>query len=163
VTETKSCEETDKDLVDSLLEIKNTRFEVWKYFEERANQLGDQLWAMGTWLMSLLAATLALPFVAKFVEFPTASFALQVTARLPVAVIALFGIAFSVYAFFAVLDVRRHVEDNWRRAGYARTNTWKPSSWPSRKRHAWNVLLGVGGLALLAFIALLLAAVAGGT
>ena len=49
-------EESDKELVESLILLTDNRFEVWKYFEERADHLGEQLWTVGIWLMALLAA-----------------------------------------------------------------------------------------------------------
>jgi hypothetical protein len=153
-----SREDRDKKFVDSLMSIKDDRFEVWKYFEDRANQLGDRMWSMGTWLMSLVAATLALPFVANFVEVPAGPSFLKINARLPVVVIAGFGVALCVYAFVAILDVRRHIERNWRRAGYARTGQWTPGSWSGGRRHGWNILLIVGILAFVAFLELFVAA-----
>lgn len=150
--------ERDKQLVDSLLALKDDRFEVWKYFEERANKLGDQLWSTGTWLMALIAATLSLPFVAGFVKVPDTLLETQINVKPPVVGIALFGMAICLYAYAAILDIRRHIEGNWRRAVYARTRHWEEASWGGRRRHGWNVLLAVGALAFAAFVALFLLA-----
>ena len=153
-----SREKRDRSFVDSLLSIKNDKFEVWKYFEDRANYLSDHLWTTGTWLMTLLAATLSLPFAAKFITVADTLFPIKVVASIPVVLIALFGIALDFYAYVTVLDIRRHIEGNWRRAGYARTGQWKEASWEGRRRHGWNVLLGVGILAFVAFGGLLVLA-----
>src|SRR5262249_29608315 len=83
--------ERDKQLVDSLLALKDDRFEVWKYFEERANKLGDQLWSTGTWLMALIAATLSPRFVAGFLKVPDMFLEPQISVRPRVVGIGLFG------------------------------------------------------------------------
>jgi hypothetical protein len=152
-------ESQDRKLVDSLLALKNDKFEVWKYFEERADRLGDQLWSTGIWLVSILAAALSLSFIVPgFIELSQSGFPMRVRARIPVALIAIFGMAFCVYAYVALLDLRRHIEGNWRRAAYARTGSWEPANWAGRKRHGWNVLLGIGILAFVGFASLLLLA-----
>jgi len=145
-------------LVDSLLSIKNDRFEVWKYFEDRADRLGERLWLTGTWLMSLLAATLSLPFVAKLISFPDTGFPIQVPSRIPVVLIALFGILFCLYSYSALHDLRDHIQSNWRRAAYALTGKSEPTTWGGRKQHGWTVLLLVGILAIGGFTFLLLIA-----
>ena len=58
---------TNKELVDALMKIKASQFDLWKYFEGRADQLGERLWTIGIWLMAVIGATLSLPFAAKFV------------------------------------------------------------------------------------------------
>jgi hypothetical protein len=57
-------------------------------------------------------------------------------------------------------DIRRHIEDNWRRSAYARTGVWRFAGWRGRKRHAWNVLVSIEILALAAFVALFVLALA---
>lgn len=158
MTTSKPDESRGETLVKSLLLVKNDKFEVWKYFEERADRLGERLWSTGTWLMSLLAATLSLPFVAKFIEFPATGFPIQVTKRVPVALIAAFGIALCLYSYYALFDLREHIEGNWRRSTYALTDKWEQPEWGGRKRHGWNILIGVGIFAFVAFVFLLILA-----
>jgi hypothetical protein len=147
-----------KKLVDSLIAIKNDRYEHWKYFEDRADRLGERLWSIGIWLMSVVTAGLSLPFVAKFVAVPGTGFPVQVNAPLPVALISIFGIAFLIYSYQALRDLRDHIEGNWVGASYARTLELNPAAWSGRKRHGWNVLLAAGSLAFLAFTGLLVLA-----
>jgi hypothetical protein len=148
-------------LVDSLLSIKNDKYEVWKYFEERADRLNDQLWKIGIWLLSVLATTLSLPFlVPGFIDVSRSTFPIQVKAQVPVALIAASGTAICVYAHIVLLDIRHHIEDNWRRSAYARTGAWKCAGWPGRKRHAWNVLVSIEFVAFAAFVALFVLALA---
>ena len=121
--------------------------------------------------MSIVAATLSLPYAAKFITVSSIGFDVEVSAPLPAALISFFGIAFLIYSFYALGDLRYHIKHNWARANYART--YKPredtksdqpkssenpnsdkleqSMWEGPKRHGWYVLLTVGGLAFLAF------------
>jgi hypothetical protein len=147
-----------KEFVDSLLAIQGNRYELWKYFEDRADRLSERLWSTGIWLMSVVTAILSLPFATKFVALPSTGFPAQVNAPLPVALISIFGIAFLVYSYQALRDLRDHIESNWTRASYARTLELSPATWGGRKRHGWNVLLAVGSLAFLAFTGLLVLA-----
>lgn len=147
-----------KEFVDSLLTIQGNRYELWKYFEDRADRLSERLWSTGVWLMSVVTATLALPFIAKFVTFPSNGFPIRVEASLPVALVSIFGLAFLVYSYQALRDLRDHIESNWFRASYARTLELTPTVWGGRKRHGWNILLVVGCLAFVAFAGLLVSA-----
>jgi Ca2+/H+ antiporter len=148
-------------LVESLLAIRNDRYEIWKHFEERADRLNDQLWKIGIWLLSVLATTLFLPFlVPSFIDVSRSAFPIQVKAQVPVALIAASGTSLCVYAHTVLLDIRRHIEHNWRRSAYARTGVWRCTGWRGRKRHAWNVLVSIEILALAAFVALFVLALA---
>ena len=75
MTQPKPEANRDQALVDTLVAAKNDKFEVWKYFEERASKLSDQLWSIGIWLMSIIAAALSLPFLApNFIEISRSAF-----------------------------------------------------------------------------------------
>ena len=147
-----------RELVDALLEQKHDHYEVWRYFEDRADRLGERLWSTGVWLMSLIAATLVLPFAARLITVPATGLSLQVSAPIPVALIAIFGIAVLAYAYFALRDIREHIESNWERSRYALTGDLVPAHWGGRKSHGWNVLAVIGGLASAAFVGLLILA-----
>ena len=148
---------TNKELVDSLMKIKASQFDLWKYFEDRADQLGERLWTIGIWLMAVIGATLSLPFAAKFVTLGEGAFPLHVAARLPVALISAVGIALLLYAYLALDDIQHHIVENWEKAGYART--LEPASLSlGRKRHGWWVLLVFGCTATVGFAGLFILA-----
>ena len=153
--------ENDIALIESVKGLKSEHADLWRYFEDRASQLGDQLWSIGSWLMAIVGATLVVPFAGGFLTVPSDWASVEVRNRLALGLLAVFGIAFCVYAFFAILDIRKHIEGNWRRAGYARTGQMDPAVWDGRRRHGWNILLAVGGLSLLAFLAMLVLALLG--
>ena len=129
--------------VDALKSIQPSQYELWKYFEDRADRLGERLWSVGAWLMTVIAATLTLPFAANFIETSTAFFPVRVTGRLPLAMIAAFGMLFCIYSYAALRDVREHIEINWRK-GRLRTQ-WhlanelgrSQESWLERTPHRW--------------------------
>lgn len=153
-----SRQDRDKKLVESLNSLAENKFEVWKYFEDRADRLGEQLWLIGTWLMAVAAATLSLPFVARFIEVSEDGFPFKIKFRAPVILIAVFGLAFCGYGYAALTDLRKHLEGNWRRASLAREGKWSEAGWSGRKRHGWNVLIGIGVLQVAAFLFLLVLA-----
>jgi hypothetical protein len=70
--------------------------------------------------MTVVTGTLSLPFAAKFIVFPETGFPIQVSTRLPVALISIFGIAFLLYSYFALRDLQQHIVENWDHAIYAR-------------------------------------------
>ena len=144
--------------VDALKSIQPSQYELWKYFEDRADRLGERLWTVGAWLMTIMAASLTLPFAAKFVETSTAFIPVRVSGRLPLAMIAAFGMLFCIYSYAALRDLREHIESNWRKAGYVLNGTWQ-TGWGGRKSNGWNVLLTVGSLGFAAFAALFLLAI----
>jgi hypothetical protein len=149
-----------KKRVDAAKGLSADHFSVWKHYEDRADQLGQELWSVGSWLAALVGATLSLPFLAHFVEpLPVRPY-FSVTNRVGVGLAAAFGLLLCLYAFFALSDVREHIESNWRKAGYVLDGTWQ-SDWKGRKNHGWLILLAIGGLASMAFAGMLLLAVIG--
>jgi hypothetical protein len=58
---------TSKQRVTAARALSANDFNVWKHYEDRAHQLGQELWSVGSWLAAFLGATLSLPFVADFI------------------------------------------------------------------------------------------------
>ena len=118
---------SDKKLVNELLLLTpaTTKYDLWKYFEDRADRLRERLWTTGTWLVTILIAVLALPFTVKFIQvevtkpltfrsvvqsvqspIPLLGVAVQsVQSPIPLLGVAVFGLAFSVYAWFVLRDL----------------------------------------------------------
>ena len=137
-------------LVDSLIDLKGDKFGVWKYFEDRADRLGEQLWSTGTWLVSLIAATFVLPFAAEFIVVPNTLLPVRIASHGSIFLIAAAGIGLCCYSYFAMFDIRNHIEGNWRRAMYARTGKYE-ATWGGRKASGWRVLRIIGTLAFVGF------------
>ena len=157
MTEAAHKPESQKRL-DAVRGLSPDHFSTWKHYEDRASQLGAELWSIGSWLAALIGATLSLPFVAKFIE-PIAVYPYVKIANRPgTAVVAAFGLCLCAYSYVAMSDVREHIQSNWRKAGYVLEGTWQ-MEWGGRKSHGWIVLLATGGLAFTAFSALLIAAI----
>ncbi|MET0071230.1 MAG: hypothetical protein ABW096_14430 [Candidatus Thiodiazotropha sp.] len=144
--------------VEALKVLDDHQFELWKFYENRADALGARMWSIGIWQMSVIAATLSVPFAAKFIE-PQSTFPYLV-AKVPAAtaLLAVFGILFCVYSYLALHDLRDHIKSNWRKAGYILEGTWE-SEWEGRKSHGWNILFGVGILALVGFFGFIVLAI----
>jgi hypothetical protein len=145
-------------LVDSLRAMGSDALGLWKYFEDRADYLADRLWTTGTWLTAILAAVLAVAFSSKTVEVVSEGLPLKVSSPLPLTLIAAFGVAFSIYALAVVIDIKKHIESNWRRAKYIRTNEWDETV--GFRKSGWRVLSVIIILELIACVGLLIIALA---
>ena len=132
-------------------------FSLWKHYEDRADQLGGELWTVGSWLSALIGGTLALPFVAGFITTGKAYPYLGVPNRVGVGVVSIFGLVLCWYAYEATHDVREHIESNWRKAGFVLNGSWQ-ADWSGRKGHGWNALMAIGWLAAVAFFTMIVGA-----
>jgi hypothetical protein len=141
--------EKDKEVVQSILALDKDKFERWKYFEDRAAQLRERLWTAGTWLATILSAALALPLTAKFLQVGEGATLLAVRSPIPLFCVAVFGLAFSVYSLLVLKDHKEHIETNWQRANFVRTNEYMAP--PKFRRRGWTVLWAIIGLQLAAF------------
>ena len=106
--------------------------------------------------MSLIGATLGLPFVSKFIVYSDATHKMEIKQNLPVQLVSVFGVGLCLYAYYALRDIRFHVARNWTRANYARTDEWKEVTMQHDKKFGWNVLMVIGSFAFLAFVSLFL-------
>ena len=151
------------ELLQSLRGLDERQFALWKYFEDRADLLTARLWTTGTWLVGILVAVLTLPFAAHFVEATGGVFPLRPLARLPLALIGLFGVALSVFAFLAIADLREHIEQNWTRAMHIRRIEEQEAGYQAylrqRKKTGWHVLLGIIVLDFIGFLGLIFVSV----
>jgi len=57
----------------ALKQVDETTFRLWSFHEERAERLGDRMWTVGTWLIAVVAATLANP-LPRSSSFPRTHF-----------------------------------------------------------------------------------------
>ena len=147
--------EHERSTLDKIKSLQTREFDLWKYYEERADRLGERLWSIGIWFTTILGGILSIPFAAHFINPATSGLPLEVVSPLPVTVLSVFGILLSLYAYIVLSDVREHIEKNWQRSGYALEGSWAASSWTGRRNHAWKVLLVVVILAFLGFAALI--------
>ena len=134
--------------------MQRENFEVWRYFEERADQIGQQLWSSGTWIMCVVAATLAADFIGASDQY----FSLAFESRIPPAVVSAFGVALCMYSYFALTDLHEHMQKNWQRANFARKGTWERAEFTRAKRHGWKLLLWSGRFSFVSFFLMLLLA-----
>jgi len=88
-------------------------FEIWKYCSERADQLQDKLWTIGTWIIAIAIGLLAFIFkellLRNILNFDWINFIL----------IAVFsGFIFIIAEFLSkvIQDFEGHIKENWKRA-----------------------------------------------
>jgi hypothetical protein len=146
----------DENLLQELIALNDDRFELWRYYADRADKFAEQLWTTGTWMLGIVSAVLALPFVAQFITVEAKK--IVINAPFLSIVICLFGLLANGYAYFALNDLREHIERNWERADLARTSNWASSHWGGRKLHGWRVLMSFCVASTAAFLAIILIA-----
>lgn len=106
-------------LVSEIKKIKPPESEVWRYFEDRADRIREKIWTVGTWLLGILSAILALPFVSGMIAVDgTQTF--EIKTKLPVTAICVFGLLFCGYSGRVWWDMKNHLWDNFDRANIAR-------------------------------------------
>jgi hypothetical protein len=147
-----SDEERDRKLIEGLLLLKSDKYEIWKYFEDRAERITERLWSTGTWLISLLAAIISLPFIAKFILVQPIGFPIKVINPIVVILISFFGISSCIFSYFTLVDMKEHIIRNLRRSNYVRTDIWYKLTLKGRKKSAWNIIFSIGVLSLICFI-----------
>jgi hypothetical protein len=93
---------------------KNDDLEVWKYFNEEANNIKDKLWTIASWLYALMGGILAL--IAKNLDETDHSFSYP----LMILVLSLVGIALSLYTWWMIKMYGWHVRTCWDRSNFLR-------------------------------------------
>jgi hypothetical protein len=93
---------TDKDYVD-----------LWKYFQDKATSIKGAMFNTITWIIGFAAALLGFVF-AKLADFDSSKAAIP----LPMLMISISiaGMVICLFAFFALNESAKHIQDNW---GYA--------------------------------------------
>lgn len=94
-------------------------FEVWRFFEHRADEIKGSLWTTATWLVALQGALLAFTLNDQVIEFTEPG---VITAKHQLVVMTLsgLGLALAALTFAIVDDIARHVRINWLRASAAK-------------------------------------------
>nr|WP_281719375.1 hypothetical protein [Nitrosomonas nitrosa] len=147
----------DETRVKELLDIGASKFDVWRYYSDRADVFAEQLWTSGTWLFAAMTAVLALPFVAQFIRADSERLIHFESRSLTIA-IYFFGLLLCAYSYAALRDIRDHIERNWERADLVRTDKWQKADWDGRKLHGWLILMVFGASSGLAFLFLIMMA-----
>ncbi len=80
-------------------------YDLWKYLQDRADQIKERLWTTATWLISVQAAFLTLLFSAEILQF-TMDSPVQFSICLPIPAffLCLFGVGISVYSLVVIDD-----------------------------------------------------------
>ncbi len=143
----------DEAQIEQLRALGAEKIDIWRYYAERADKLSDQLWITGTWLLGIIAAVLALPFAAGYVNAASGDVPL-INNRPLVLTICGFGLLLCAYSYVVVQDLRDHIVRNWERADLLQHATWIEGTWVGRKLHAWRLLMTFQAVSMLAFLLL---------
>jgi hypothetical protein len=139
----------EKEFVDKIISLEDRRYDLWKYYQGRADAIRERLWAAGTWLAGIIMVILALPFTAKFVELSQGNIPLTVKFPILTLGIAIFGLMFCFYSYFVIIDLQEHIERNWSRADYIKKNEFIQLRFTKTGK---NVLFLIIALQAIAFL-----------
>lgn len=148
----RSMKERDKQIVDKVLQLDGaSKFALWQYYQDRADQIKERLWSTGTWLIAVGTAILAIPFTTDLLDITNDALPLQMVMPVPVLFVALFGSLVSVYSIAVVRDYSKHIQSNWRRADYIKSDELSKLRFSTTGS---NTLILILGFQLAAHIAL---------
>jgi hypothetical protein len=91
--------------------------DLWKYFQERAETIKQNMFQTVTWLLGLSAGLLGYT-LSTFVKFDTA----QLSVKYPEfgLLFCALGLAICIYAGLLLHDYGSHIQSNWNRADYCK-------------------------------------------
>ena len=91
----------------------NNYLDLYKYFDEKASKVKGAMFSTITWIIGFAAALLGFMFSKLSESYP-------VQAALPrskvIVVLSIAGIILCAYAFFALRESAKHIQNNWRYA-----------------------------------------------
>lgn len=154
--------DVNKKIVDTVLGLSGADpFTLWRYYQDRADQIKERLWVTGTWLIAVGAAILAVPFTTDLVSLENSLLPFQTEKPIPVVLIAVFGVLFAKYSLEVVKDFVTHIESNWRRADYLKNDEIRELRLSTTGQKTLTIILILQltaniGLALVATVSLLL-------
>ncbi len=102
------------EITDKLVELnEGNKFEIYKFYQDRADHVKDRLWSAGTWLLTVMGVVVAIPFTASFIEFEKSFLPLKVINDIPVIALGIFGLFLCLYSWFVINEFKQHVEMLW--------------------------------------------------
>jgi hypothetical protein len=143
--------------------------DLWKYFQERADNVKEAMFNSVTWSVGFVAAILG------FIMTTQVNVAdLSVAAPKAVIGVSLIGLLLCVYSWIVVLESKKHIRRNWHYADACKLQvegldsilrTAGPGNQPRDSSgplgHVWNQVLCVVGVFALFFVALIVWSIAG--
>jgi hypothetical protein len=102
------------EIVDQLVILNGgNKFEVYKYYEDRADNLKARLWSSGTWLLTIMGAMVAVPFTANYIEVAAGLIPINVVEGIPVIAFCIGGFLMCFYSWIVIHEFKRHIEGLW--------------------------------------------------
>jgi hypothetical protein len=138
--------------LDQLRRLDGRDYDVWKFFESRADQIKMQLWTTSTWLIALQGGLLAFTIGDRL---STVSADGTILPKIPllVTLVSGLGLALSVLTLAVAMDAARHIRRNWDRASAAKGDY--DAALRSGRIHTLPPIIVVNGLFGCAFAYLL--------
>ncbi len=141
---------------------KGHAYDLWKHFQRRADDVRGRLWTIGTWLVTLLGALLALAHQGGIIDFVGAFPGVVVVKPWPALMIAVLGGALCFHMFVVIHDHVKHITSNWDNSTHLlkgndtasaemKKNNDMASRLPKFVKSGWVSLYVVGSLFSLAY------------
>ena len=105
-------------VIDLLRERGATDFDLWQYLQNRADNEMQKLWTTGTWLLTLMAAILAVPFTADFIQVVEGESLLKINKTLPVIMLTAFGLFLSFLTWSVLKEYANNIQWLWKTSNY---------------------------------------------
>lgn len=106
--------------IEELRTLEPRDFEIWRFFEHRADEIKGSLWATATWLVTLKSALLAFTLSDRILEFTDSGIPVKPLHPLVVLMLSGLGLALVMLTFTIVDDIVKHIHINWYRASTAK-------------------------------------------
>lgn len=129
---------------------KETYYDLWKFYQGRVELLKDRLWTMGTWMMAILGAILAI-IIDKYVI--TESWP-PVKASGFLFFLAILGLVLAGYSYKIIGEYTEHIQSNMWGADYLRSGLKKEKENFSKVAGA-NILRNVAMITFFVFIVII--------
>jgi 2',3'-cyclic-nucleotide 2'-phosphodiesterase (5'-nucleotidase family) len=142
--------EKNQERIRQIARLEGTGWNLWRFYEDRADTIRARLWTVGSWLIALMGAVLVFLFQYQFLGFQRPFPGIVVLKPWPSAFIALVGLVLALLTCSIVWDSMKHIRNNFTYADYVWSNRWSPASLTRQTRAGALALMIIAGLFLLA-------------
>lgn len=139
--------EKPEDRLKQIRHLDEKGWNLWKFSQDRVNEIRAGLWTIGTWLVALMGALLAFAHQGKVIQLQSEFPGVAVLEPWPAGFLAFAGVMLVVLLCSIVWYSSNHVLDNFAAADWLRTGVYSRAS-------SLRSLKSIAGASALAVIAL---------
>jgi hypothetical protein len=113
----------------------SNRYDLWKFYQDRADTIRARLWTIGTWLVALISALAALAHQGDIIGLRPGFPGIAILLPWPAFFIAMMGLILVILTLFIVFDNLKHIVNNFTYANYISSEQWIPATLPRHTRN----------------------------